>query len=147
MSPAEEQRIGELTIASVADSIARQLQAPSPEVRLSPDTMLKQLRHHPELTAREYGRLPDLVRSGEATFDADRRTVTFMQRLEGRWYKAVVKRTATALYLQTFHRLRETDRQRALRRAARGGAPHPAGAGNPTSRSVSGRGNVLRPGE
>lgn len=121
-----------LPIALVSEDVRRAISADSPVVVLSVDTVLKQLARHPELTVSDYRHIPDLVRHGEATVSVTGDSVVFLRRFEEYWYKAAVKRTPTKLYLTSFHRVRATDLRRAKRRAARGGAPHPAEAGNPT---------------
>lgn len=121
-----------LPVAVVREEIRRAIDAEAPVVVFSVDTALKQLAHHPDLTASDYGRIPDLVRNGEATLSATRDSVVFVRRFNGRWYKAAVKRSPKELYLTSFHRVRASDLPRTKRRAARGGAPHPAKAGNPT---------------
>ena len=108
---------------------------------LSAETAVKQVIHHPDLTLAEYLRLRKVIEHGER-FVKDGRLVFFQETDAGHLYRAIVKMGAdNRLFLVTFHRAKPRDR-RAARRArnqttkgvARGGARHPAEAGNPTSR-------------
>lgn len=78
------------------------------------------MSRHPEITKRDYLRLPELLRDGESTLDDQGRSVTFLGDIDSRQYKAVVKKTDDGNYLTTFHRIRGTDLARAARRATRG---------------------------
>ena len=73
-------------------------------MRLSTDTMLKQRANHSDLGAADYRLLADLVERG-VTIGRRRRSLSFFGAFNGRWYRAVVKRTEKdEIYLVTFHK-------------------------------------------
>lgn len=86
-------------------------------VWLSPETAVKQVIHHDDLTVAEYRLLPEVIERGEAFEQHDRRRlVVFHQPEGGRLYRAIVKRTREGeRFLTTFHRANHRDRQ-AIRR-------------------------------
>lgn len=95
---------GVIPVAVLDDAVVKALSASDPIVRLSAETMAKQLKAHPELTAEEYALLPDVIGNGRALQDGDQ-SVVFI-RSDGRRRVAVVKVTKTRLatFLQSFRR-------------------------------------------
>ena len=124
MSPELELRLPELPVALLHDearealaSPAEAARIPSRVVRLSTDTMLKQLANHSDLGAVDYRQLPNLLERG-VTIARRRRSLSFFAAFNGRWYKAVVKRTEKdALYLVTYHRVDPGRLRSEIRRA------------------------------
>lgn len=110
LAPASRQP--EVPVALLPDEAREALASPAGEasipsrvVRLSTDTMLKQRANHSDLGAADYRRLPDLVERG-VTIGRRRRSLSFFGAFNGRWYRAVVKRTEKdELYLVTYHRV------------------------------------------
>ena len=73
-------------------------------VWLSPETAVKQIIHHADLTAADYLRLPDLLEYGEIVAVDGRRFSFFFDFGRGGLYRAVVKQARTnELFLTTFH--------------------------------------------
>jgi hypothetical protein len=74
-------------------------------VELSPETMGKQLAHHPELDWAEYGAVQDALERGEAIRDGAHSLVYLLEEADG--YVAVVKatRTGRSVFLTSFRRL------------------------------------------
>ena len=76
-------------------------------VRLSPETAVKQVINHRDLTAADYRRLPDLFDRGRMTREEDGNHFAFFGRFESTLYKAVIKRTQkNEVFLKTFHKIR-----------------------------------------
>lgn len=73
-------------------------------VRLSPDTLGKQLRQHPELTLKEYGFIQDALDRGESIQDGAQ---TLIYLLEEEGYVTVVKATKSgkSVFMTSFRRL------------------------------------------
>ena len=69
-------------------------------MRLSTDTMLKQRANHSDLGAADYRWLPDLVERG-VTIGRRRRSLSFFGAFNGRWYRAVVKRTERTSFISS----------------------------------------------
>ena len=119
-------RLGHLPVALFGDRARAKLKpltgpevTPTRVVRLSPETAVKQAGHHPELGIPHYRRLPDMIEHGETTINADGKHLSFIQRLDGHWYEAVVKQTPNnELFLKTFHRVHDHDLKRSKRRSA-----------------------------
>lgn len=157
-------RIGHLPMALLNDG-ATATSGPLPNrwpgplrvVRLSPESAVKQVINHPDLTTEDYRRLPAVIRHGRMCREPDGRHLAFFLEMDSRYsYKAVVKRTANdEVFLTTFQKIGNSDVPRAERRslkksrrvppgsrgprsahrhdpAAHGGASHPDEAGNPT---------------
>ena len=100
-------------------------------MRLSPESALKQVINHPDLTTGDYRLLPEVIRRGRMLREADGRHLAFFLGIDHRHsYKAVVKRTSNnELFLTTFQKIRNTDVPRAERRSAEKNAK-----GRPTPR-------------
>ena len=86
-------------------------------VWLSPETAVKQVIHHDDLTVAEYRLLPDVIEHGEVLGRNDGvRRFVFHELEDGTLYRVIVKRTPDGhLFLATFHRAKQRDR-RAIRR-------------------------------
>ncbi|MGB0683396.1 MAG: phage minor head protein [Magnetovibrionaceae bacterium] len=92
----------------LADAIGAQVR----RVDLSQETMIKQIRAHPELKPEEYERLPDFFRRGRVI--KDRAQTIVILKMLGRRYMVAVKATLSgkAAYLTSFRRL-DDDREAA----------------------------------
>lgn len=110
---------GDMPVFLLPAEAASALGAKSRVGLLSAETMLKQLRHHPELTADEYRRLPEIGTRPALIVQDGAQTVVLVQQSDGRWYHAAVKVTANgaATYMTSFRR---TDDRSIARLLARG---------------------------
>jgi len=109
--------IGHAEVGTVPENVRQVLGAATPHVRLSEDTLIKQNSRHPEITAEEYGKLPDILAAPHIVAqDGDRRVVFF--RRNGRDYRAALKTTqdGSETYLVSFHRTEAAAMRRALKR-------------------------------
>lgn len=109
---------GEVVVERLMPELQAHLRAGVAEVRLSVPTIEKQRRHHPELLDEEYELARGVLRHpGLAVQDRPLHVQMFRHAGE-RLYCAVVKVTGALdrLYLVSFHRARENDINRALRR-------------------------------
>lgn len=106
-------QIGEIAVGALSDD--RIASGPSRGttiepiwlVRLSPETAVKQVINHRDLTATDYRRLPDLFDRGRMNSEEDGNHFAFFGRFDGTWYKAVIKRTQkNEVFLKTFHKIR-----------------------------------------
>jgi len=84
---------GNYPVAAMSDASMTAIKAKQRVVWLSKDTVTKQKRNHPELTAADYRLLPDLVDQGTIIQDGQRTLVFFMA--SGQLYKSVIKTTDT----------------------------------------------------
>lgn len=111
---------GSFPLAVLPQQYIDALQAKTDIVRISPETMAKQLKVHPELAADEYGFVQDALDRGKAIQESEQ-SMIFL--LEDAGYVSVVKATATgkALFLTSFRRLssEEAKRQREIQRLMR----------------------------
>ena len=147
--PSVRSRIGRVPVAILTDAAHVALTPVGSEIEtprlvwMSPETALKQLKHHRShlrrpLRPEHYRRLPDVVETGRFLV-ADERRLRFF-RVFDRLCEAVVKRTRNnELFLTTFHFAKAHDLRAAIRRersfgeiVAHGGARLPAETGNPT---------------
>ncbi|MCG2732510.1 phage minor head protein [Pseudodesulfovibrio aespoeensis] len=102
---------GDYPIGVLKDEDAALVKAGARVVRLSPDTMAKQLREHPELVIGEYASVQDALDLGERIQDG-LRSLIYLLETDG--YVAVVKatRTGKALFMTSFRRLPSSDAKR-----------------------------------
>lgn len=91
-------------IAVMSETDAAQIGGKTQLVRLSPDTLGKQRREHPELNLTEYTFVQDAVDRGETIQDGQRSLVYLLEEAE---YVTVVKATKSgkALFMTSFRRL------------------------------------------
>lgn len=95
--------IGHLLVAALDDPARRALPSPAgigstPTrlVRLSPETAVKQIINHRDLTTADYRQIPDVIEHGEFGPDPqnDGRVLVFLRTIDDRYaYKAVIKQT------------------------------------------------------
>ena len=114
MKDEDKARIGHLFVAALGDS-ARQVLPPPPGlgatptrlVRLSPETAVKQVLHHGDLTPADYRRIPDLIEDERFQKTGDRK-LAFFGYYDGQWRRAIVKQATSAdeLYLASYHKAR-----------------------------------------
>jgi len=99
-----EQPVGNWPVGVLAAEQVTALGAQTDVVRLSADTMGKQLREHPEIVADEYRFIQDALERGKAIQESAQ-AVIFL--LEDEGYVSVIKatRSGRAAYLTSFRRL------------------------------------------
>lgn len=107
-------RVGDLRSTRSAAGVA-----PCRFVRLSAETAIKQVIHHPELTIADYLRVREVIEHGELFASKEGHRLVFFREFEdGRLYRAIVKLTDTnRTYLATFHRAKPHDLRAARQRA------------------------------
>lgn len=95
---------GDFPIGTVRNEDAAILGAKVRLVRLSPETLAKQLRQHPDLASTEYAWIQEALDRGERIQDG---TASLVYVLEEEGYVSVVQatRTGKALFLTSFRRL------------------------------------------
>lgn len=104
-------------MAALDGDLKAHLNAAQNAVLLSKDTLIKQRRHHPELTDKEYRLLPDLVNKGAVIDLGNGQRLAFFHQA-GRLYKAALKATRAGdeLYLLSFYRANKNELARDKRR-------------------------------
>ncbi len=108
---------GELPVGVLDRKIQQALESKSQVVRLSVDTLDKQSRSHAELSVEHYRILPELLHGG-ITIQQDKiRHLSFYQKVDEQWHKAVVKMAASGdkLYLVSFHKARPREVRREMK--------------------------------
>ena len=105
-------------VAELDDMLLAQLGGRSRFVRLSRQTAAKQAARHPDVTPDDYTRLQQVLDSGAAILEKDHTLVCVKELDRGRWWRAVVKRTADRhkTFLVTFHRIKPNQAATAHRR-------------------------------
>lgn len=108
--------IGELPIGMIDRDIQKVAGSTTQLVRLSPETLAKQLAHHPEIDAGAYRSLDWVLRAGTVIRQTDQALI-FFGRDGSRIYRAVLKTLGAKgeLYLLSFHPSNEAQLKRALR--------------------------------
>lgn len=118
-----EQPVGNWPVGVMATEQVAALGAQTDVVRLSADTMSKQLREHPEILAAEYRYVQDAIERGQAIQESAQ-AVIFL--LEDEGYVSVVKatRSGRAAFLTSFRRLssQEVKRNEEIKRLLKKGA-------------------------
>lgn len=112
LDQAANDRIGYLPAAMFSDRARRKLTRPPGEksrparvVRLSAETLLKQLKRHPDIGVRDYRRLPELIEH-DSFEKIDDLKMAFFRHYDHHWRQAVVKQTtANELYLVSYHKV------------------------------------------
>lgn len=128
---------GVFPIGVLPDSDAAAIGAKTHTVRLSSETMTKQLEVHPELTLGEYAFVQQAIERGIRIQDG-KASLVYLLEMEG--YVTVVKTTGSgkAVFMSSFRRLssdqakRDREIRRLMDKAADGGASQSAKGGNPT---------------
>ena len=124
MKDEDKARIGHLFVAALDDPARGALPpppgiGPTPTrlVRLSPETAVKQVLHHGELTAADYRRIPDLIENDRFQKTGDHK-LSFFGYYDGRWHRAMVKQAKTAdeLYLASYHKARSSQVPESIRK-------------------------------
>lgn len=107
---------GAYPIAALDSNLKSILKADQNAVLLSEQTLVKQLKNHPDLTLAEYRLLPDIINRGEVIQESGQNLIFY--HAGGKLYKAVVKATrdGSELYLTTFFRTQEPLRSRDKKR-------------------------------
>jgi hypothetical protein len=103
---------GDFPVAVLPKDHADLVDAKVTTVRLSPDTMTKQLREHPELTHEEYAMVQQAIDRGERIQDSPLSLIYILEGEGG--YVTVVKatRTGKALFMTSLRRLPSSDAKR-----------------------------------
>jgi hypothetical protein len=113
---------GVFPIGVLTDADAAAIGAKTHTVRLSSETMTKQLEVHPELTLEEYAFVQQAIERGMRIQDSDR-SLIYLLELDG--YVTVVKTTGTgkAVFMTSFRRLssNQVKRDEEIRRLLRKG--------------------------
>ena len=130
---------GEINLGDLAEAARKDLGAQTRAVRLSADTMDKQLEHHPELTGHDYARLPEIVSRPDLTIAHQDQRVLLLRPAaadgkralrKGMMLAAVVKTTAdqTVNYLVSLYLARAKTVANMVRRGRviDGDVPQPA---------------------
>lgn len=88
-------------------------------VKLSEDTLVKQLIEHPELTLKDYKKLPEIISNAQVITQEDAQKLIFLKDSKNKFYLAVIKNTKDKkeLYLVS---LFNTDEREVIRRLKRG---------------------------
>lgn len=127
---------GVFPIGVLSDDDAAVIGAKAHTVRLSSETMQKQLDIHPELAIEEYAFVQQAIERGQRIHDG--KALIYLLELDG--YVTVVKTTGSgkAVFMTSFRRLssdqvkRDREIRRLLEKGAGGGASQSAKGGNPT---------------
>ena len=114
MKDEDKARIGHLFVAALDDPARSVLPSPpgldserTPVVRLSPETAVKQVINHWDLTTADYRQIPDIIEHGDPFLGP--RAIVFFQVIDDDYaYKAVIKpaRDANEVFLVSFHKIR-----------------------------------------
>ncbi|MDZ7655568.1 MAG: phage minor head protein [Sulfurimicrobium sp.] len=128
---------GSFPIGVISDIAASSIGAKVHTVQLSAETMIKQIRQHPELSAMEYAIVQEVIEKGVTIQDG---SLTLIYLLKEEGYVTVVKATDTgkAVFMTSFRRIssdqakRDREIRRLLEKEAGGGASQSAKGGNPT---------------
>jgi len=124
MNDEDKARIGHLFVAVLDDPAREALPPPTgfePEptrlVRLSPETAVKQVINHGDLTMADYRRIPDLIENDRFQKVGDHR-LAFFGYYDGEWHRAIVKQAKTAdeLYLASYHKARSNQVPESIRK-------------------------------
>lgn len=109
--------VGKPEVGTVPETVRQALGAETPHVLLSDETFEKQNAHHPELSAEDYGRLPEILAKPHIIAQDGARRVVFFRR-HGKDYRAALKTTqdGAETYLVSFHRTEQVAIRRALKR-------------------------------
>lgn len=107
-------------VAVLDDDALIALAGLSKSVYLSAATAQKQAERHPDIRAKDYSHVQRLIDHGMAVLEGNRTMVFVGSDPAGKFWRAVVKRTADAreTYLVTFHRIKPNQVAAALRRGA-----------------------------
>jgi SPP1 gp7 family putative phage head morphogenesis protein len=100
----------ELPVAVLDDELRSDFGTDSQVVRLSDDTLVKQIAKRPEMDATDYARVQSVIESAQTIIEGKEYHRAFIEE-EGKLYVAVVKRTkdGSALYLVSFRRTNRKD--------------------------------------
>lgn len=128
---------GFFPIGVMSDADATSIGAKTHTVKLSGDTMKKQIRQHPELVAEEYTFVQEAIEKGVSIRDGE---LSLIYLLVEAGYVTVVKATESgkAVFMSSFRRLssdeakRDREIRRLLQKGTGGGASQTAKGGNPT---------------
>ena len=107
-------------VAVLDDDALIALAGLSKSVYLSATTAQKQAEHHPDIRPEDYSHVQRLIDHGMAVLEKNRTMVFVGSDPAGKFWRAVVKRTADAreAYPVTFHRIKPNQVAAALRRGA-----------------------------
>lgn len=96
--------------------------AQAASVRLSRDTMEKQLERHDDLSADQYRLLPAIIHNGIVEQQDGSRLRYFWRDADGKWWRAAVKRTEDGreLFVVSLHPLNAKERRRLDRQYGQG---------------------------
>jgi hypothetical protein len=112
---------GPVPIGRITHDLSTAIGGAGTSVRISHQTLRKQLERHPDLKLQDYPFVRHILATG-AAFISRPRCLSFIHAPPDRTdllsFKAVVKAAANGeLFLVSFHRLRQDEKRRLLRRA------------------------------
>ncbi|GAB4257126.1 MAG: hypothetical protein Kow0065_06260 [Methylomicrobium sp.] len=108
---------GFFRVMTVPTEIAQALGANTRQVVLSPDTLVKNRQHHPDLTDSDYAKLDQIGENPTiAVKDGNRTVVLVKQDSEIYWTAIKATQTGKALFLTSFRKSQESDVKRLLRK-------------------------------
>lgn len=109
---------GSMPVMAIPLEIGKAVGADLRVAILSAETMAKQLRHHPELTAQDYRAIPTIGAAPTLVFQDRERTFVLVKLADGRWRYVALKVTATgkAAFVTSFRYAREENILRLLKR-------------------------------
>ena len=112
----KENPVGNAPIGEMPDAVRLALGAQTRTVRLSGETMEKQLHKHGDLTDDDYAHLPDALARPDIVARQGERRVLFFHHA-GQLYRGALKTTGDgpANYLLSFHRTTKEKAAKALR--------------------------------
>ena len=97
------------------DATLAALGGQSKQVLLSPETATKQAERHPDIRPGDYALVQRLLDCGDAIREGERTLVFAATGRGGKYWRAVIKRTADGreTYLVTFHRIKQSQYEKA----------------------------------
>lgn len=109
----------DVTVAILDDVVQAAIGANVQLAVLSRDTMAKQRDNHPELTADDYARIPDIVANGEARQDGERSVVFFRTVPPGQLVVVKATRSGNNVFVTSVRRASAQEIRRQRRRGKR----------------------------
>lgn len=128
----------EFPIAVLSKEKSELLEASSCIARFSAETMIKQKKHHPELTIEDYKKVQETVSAGEVIKEDDYNLIFILNNLKGAVCVIKATRNGKKLYLTSFRLLssdkvkRDEEILRLLKKKTNGRAPQSTYSGNST---------------
>ncbi|MBF0516366.1 MAG: minor capsid protein [Nitrospirae bacterium] len=104
---------GNFPVAVLSDEDKKNIGATSQVVLLSDESLAKNKANHPELTAEEYSKIPDIISSDADVIIQDGELTLVFIKINDRYYNAVVKATGSGktLFLTSFRRVDNVEKE------------------------------------